>query len=157
MRGYFAIGVFNPKKSVNIGSLWRSASVFGAAYVFTIGARYRKQPSDTMKTARHIPLHHYADFNDFYEHLPHNAQVVGVELAEGASDLTMFQHPERAVYLLGAEDHGLPPKVLERCHHVVRLQGDYCLNVAVAGSICIYHRVTAGSCAEREARKAEAA
>jgi tRNA G18 (ribose-2'-O)-methylase SpoU len=142
VRGYFAIGIFHPKKSVNIGSLWRSASVFGASYIFTIGARYSKQPSDTMKTARHIPLHHYSDFEDFYQHMPHDARVVAVEIADGARDLSTFQHPERAVYLLGAEDHGLPPSVLERSHHVVRLRGDFCLNVSVAGSICMYHRVT---------------
>lgn len=141
MRGYFAIGVFNPKKQVNIGSLWRTASIFGAAYMFTIGARYQKQSSDTMKSYRHIPLNTYPDFEDFYVHLPYDAQLVAIELSDGARDLVAFKHPERAVYLLGAEDHGLPPSVLERCHHVIRMRGDYCLNVAVAGSIALYHRV----------------
>ncbi len=140
-RGYFSIGVFNPKKAVNVGSLWRSASIFGAASMFTIGARYHKQSSDTMKSYRHIPLTTYSDFDDFYSHLPYDAQLVGIELSDGARDLATFRHPERAVYLLGAEDHGLPPSVIKRCHHVVRMQGDYCLNVAVAGSIVIYHRV----------------
>lgn len=140
-RGYFAIGIFNPKKAVNVGSLWRTASIFGAAYIFTIGARYQKQSSDTMKTYRHIPLNTYPDFDDFYSHLPYNARLVAVELSETARDLAAFAHPERAVYLLGAEDHGLPQAVLDCCHHVIQMKGDYCLNVAVAGSIALYHRV----------------
>lgn len=140
-RGYFAVGVFNPKKEVNVGSLWRSASIFGAAYIFTIGARYHKQSSDTMKSYRHIPLYTYSDFDDFYEHMPYDCQLIGVELSKDAIDLATFRHPERAIYLLGAEDHGLPPSVLERCQHVLQLQGDYCLNVAIAGSIALYHRV----------------
>jgi rRNA methylases len=140
-RGYFAIGIFNPKKSVNVGTLWRTANILGAAYIFTIGARYSKQCSDTMKTHRHIPLVYYDDFEDCYRHLPYDAQLVAVELTEEARDLYSFTHPERAVYLLGAEDHGLPQDIVERCHHVIKLRGEFSLNVSVAGSICLYHRV----------------
>lgn len=139
-RGYFGVGVFNPKKSVNVGTLWRTAHLFGAAYVFTIGARYSLQHSDTMKTHRHIPLIHYKDFADFYEHLPYDAQLVGIELTDKAKELSAFVHPERAVYLLGAEDHGLSDAILAKCQHVVKLRGEHSMNVAVAGSIVLYHR-----------------
>lgn len=140
-RGYFAVGIFNPKRSVNVGTLWRTANIFGAAYIFTIGARYSKQCSDTMKTHRHMPLIHYTDFDDFYTHLPYDAQLVGIELTETARDLFSFSHPERAVYLLGAEDSGLPQSVIDRCHHLIRLRGRFSLNVSVAGSIALYHRL----------------
>jgi hypothetical protein len=48
-RGFFAVGVDQPKCEINIGTLWRTAHILGAAYLFTIGKRYRRQPSDTTK------------------------------------------------------------------------------------------------------------
>ena len=59
MRGYFGIGVYHAKKDVNIGTLWRSAYIFGASFIFTIGRRFPKQASDTVKAFRHIPLFEY--------------------------------------------------------------------------------------------------
>ena len=69
MRGYFGIGVYMLKSAVNLGTLWRSANILGAKYIFTIGRRYNKQSSDTMQTQRHIPLITYIDFEDFYNQL----------------------------------------------------------------------------------------
>ena len=69
-RGFFGIGVWHPKHEINIGGLWRSACCFGAAFVFTVGRRYRNQPSDTLKAVRHIPLVEYVDVEDLIWHLP---------------------------------------------------------------------------------------
>ena len=140
-RGYFGIGVENTKTAANVGTLWRSAHIFGAAFLFTIGRRYRHQPSDTMKTSRHVPLYAYETFDEFYRQLPDGCQLIGVELDERATLLARFTHPERCVYLLGAEDRGLSEEALARCHGLVRLVGDHCLNVAVAGSIVMHDRV----------------
>lgn len=65
---------------------------------------------------------------------------MGVELDSSAVHLERFTHPDRACYLLGAKDHGLSAKALRKCHELVRLRGDYSMNVAVAGSIVMYHR-----------------
>lgn len=113
---------------------------WGADFIFTIGRRYRHQCSDTMKAPRHIPLYNYADYDDFFRHLPWNCPVIAVELADNSVPLKGFVHPERCVYLLGAEDHGLPESVLCRCRETVQLIGDYCMNVATAGSIVMYDR-----------------
>lgn len=139
-RGYFGIGIERGKTSANIGTLWRSAHIFGAAFIFTIGHRYKKQPSDTMFTSRHIPLWSYETFADFYAHMPHDCRLIGVELDDRAVALDNFSHPERCIYLLGAEDHGLSREARERCHQLVQLPGDFCLNVSVAGSIVLYDR-----------------
>lgn len=140
MRGYFAIGIENTKDAFNVGSLWRTADLFGAAFIFTIGRRYKTQASDTMKTARRVPLFHYADFEDFLGHLPHDAQLVGLELDSRAKPVEYFRHPERAIYLLGVEDHGLSKAAMQRCQHLVQLPGRDSLNVAVAGSVVLYDR-----------------
>ena len=52
-----------------------------------------------------------------------------------------YQQPARCVYLLGAEDHGLPEKELNQCHEIVKLPGEYSMNVSVVGSIIIYDRL----------------
>ena len=141
MRGYCEIGVYHTKHQVNIGTLWRSAYQCGASGVFTIGKRYQEQASDTCKTTRHLPLRHYLTLNEWHTALPHGALVIGVEM--GGEDLWTMTHPAKAVYLLGAEDHGLPPAVRAACHRIVSLKAvripSY--NVAVAGSIVLYHRL----------------
>jgi tRNA G18 (ribose-2'-O)-methylase SpoU len=143
-RGYFGIGIQNTKTVQNIGTLWRSASILGASFIFTIGNRYKKQASDTMKSWKHIPLYNYETFADFYKSIPYDCQLIGIELDERSIPLSEFNHPERCVYLLGAEDNGLTKEALDKCHKIIQLEGDYCMNVAVAGSIVMYNRIAVG-------------
>jgi len=139
---YFGIGIMQHKRGYNIGTLWRSAYILGASYIFTIGKSYKKQTSDVLKSWREIPLFHYDDFDDFYKHIPYNSRLVGVELDERAEMLSDYVHTPRAVYLLGAEDNGLPLEVLDRCHELIQLPGTNSLNVAVAGSIVMHDRIS---------------
>ncbi len=140
-RGYFGIGMYQPKKEVNLGTLWRSAQNFGAGFVFTIGDRYKKEYSDTTKASRHVPLYNYKDWQDFIDHIPDGAQIVCIEQTDGARDLATSIHPERAVYLLGAEDYGIPEDLMKG-HQKVYIDTPLCLNVATAGSIVMYDRQT---------------
>jgi tRNA G18 (ribose-2'-O)-methylase SpoU len=146
-RGYCGIGIFHSKTPVNVGTLWRSAALFGADFLFTIGRRYNHQASDTLKAWKHTPLWNFESLDDF--RLPHSCELIGVELDDRAKPLHRFNHPERAVYLLGAEDHGLSPQAIERCHRLVRLPGTHSMNVAVAGSIVLNSR------AEQQLRAAD--
>lgn len=139
-RGYFAIGIYHPKNSINIGTLWRTANILGAAFIFTVGKRYKSQSSDTMKTPKHIPLFHFDSIEDLKKHLPDSCPLIGIELEEKSINLKDFKHPERACYMLGAEDAGISKDILAMCHSVVRLEGNVSMNVSVAGSIVIYHR-----------------
>ena len=140
-RGYFGIGIFHGKNEENLGTLWRSAHILGADFIFTIGKRYKTQCTDTTKAQKHIPLYHYKTWEDFLEHIPQNCPVCAVELDYRSVPLDDYEHPERCVYLLGAEDHGIPEGVLTRCRDVVQIPGDVtCYNVAVAGSIVMYDR-----------------
>lgn len=147
MRGYFGIGIYHAKTEHNIGTLWRSAQLYGAAFIFTVGRRYQMQASDTPKTRNHTPLFEYSTIDDLVAHLPQSCPLVGVELDPRAQALSQFAHPERACYLLGAEDHGLPLNVLDRCHAVVQVETlrPQSLNVAVAGSLVLHHRHTTRS------------
>ena len=119
-RGFFGIGIF----------------------IYTIGKRYRKQASDTMKSFRHIPLYHYDTFEEFYKSLPYDCRLVGIELHEKSEYIQSFLHPERCVYLLGAEDSGLSKEAIEKCHKLIQLPGRFSMNVAVAGSVVMYDRIS---------------
>jgi len=148
MRGYFGIGIFEGKSAENVGGLWRSAHALGASMIFTIGYRPPRQPTDTTCAAKHVPLFHYADFEDFEAHVPANCKLVGVETRDPfgyrSFELPCFAHPERALYLLGAEDRGLDERTCGRCHAsggLVTIPSALCLNVATAGSIVMYDRL----------------
>lgn len=143
-RGFFAIGVYRPKKEVNIGTLWRSAHLYGAAFIFTVGRRYTQQASDTPKTIRSTPLLHFEDMEDLKDHLPWSCPLVGVELDDRACPLPRLIHPERSAYLLGAEDHGLPQSVMDECHTLTQIPypGAGSMNVATAGTVVLHDRYT---------------
>jgi len=84
---------------------------------------------------------HFGTFDEMMDGLPYSCRIVGVELDDRARPLATYTHPERAVYLLGAEDHGLSEEIRRRCHDIVVVEGaSRCLNVASAGSIVMWHR-----------------
>ncbi len=103
-RGYFGVGMYHTKTETNVGTLWRSAFQLGASFIFTVGKRYKTQSSDTPKAWKNIPLYHYEVIEQLV--MPKDVLLVCVE--QGGTPLSNFAHPERAIYLLGAEDHGLP-------------------------------------------------
>jgi tRNA G18 (ribose-2'-O)-methylase SpoU len=141
-RGYFGIGIMHGKTEQNIGTLYRSAAIFGADFIFTVGKRYERQCSDTAKTHRHIPLYHFRTLDDLRDHLPYGCRLIGVELDPKARPLNNYVHPLQACYLLGAEDYGLTKDERAACHSLIQLPGDFSLNVSVAGSIVMYDRTT---------------
>ena len=139
-RGYFEIGIYHTKTVSNVGTLWRSAYQLGAAGIFTIGKRYPHQASDTLKTYRHIPMREFLTFEDFINAKPKNAHLIGIEM--GGKQLSKCNHLEQAIYLLGAEDRGLPDDIIKECDMLVSIESlrTESYNVAVAGSLVMYHR-----------------
>lgn len=140
--GYYAIGIFRGKTTHNLGTLWRSAFIMGAKYIFTVENKYKKQASDVVRAWSRIPLFHYKDVDDLFANIPYDCRIVGVEIDDRAEWLHEFEHPKRAIYLLGAEDTGLPEAVKERCHFIVKLPGNSSLNVGVTGGIVMHDRIS---------------
>lgn len=143
MRGHFGIGICAAKTPANVGTLWRSAHAMGAAYIFTIGHRYGKQPSDTTKAWRSIPLFEFESPVEMVSALPRDARLIGIEYP-GDVSLERFEHPQQAVYVLGAEDSGISRDLKDMCDTLVTIPTDHCINVAVAGSIVMYDRIAKG-------------
>ena len=137
---YFEVGVYQPRREHNVGTLWRTALQVGANAVFTVGRQYRYQTSDVFKTTQNLPLKHYLSVEELLQNRPADTKLIAVEM--GGISLRQFQHPARAVYLLGAEDVGLPQFVLQKADIVLSLDAatKASYNLAVAGSIVMYHR-----------------
>lgn len=126
VRGYAGVAVYRAKTASNIGTLWRTAHVYDAALLATVGHRYQHQATDTSKAPRSVPLHHYTDIDDLVAHLPDGCQLVGVELDERATPLHRFQHPKAALY----------------CHRITQVHTPipWSLNVATAGALVLDDR-----------------
>lgn len=138
---YFEIGIFAPIHHENIGTLWRSAFQLGAAGIFVIGKWRRTQASDTANTRLEIPFRNYPTWEDFLQHRPIGARLIAIEI--GGKPLTTFNHPSQAIYILGSEANGLPAYLQEQCDEVISIDSvrDASYNVAVAGSIVLFHRL----------------
>jgi tRNA(Leu) C34 or U34 (ribose-2'-O)-methylase TrmL len=108
--GYFGVGIVGAKTGFNVGSLWRAAFQLGAQFIFTVGGRYEKtEAMDRISADARLPMYEYSNWADFAAHSPEGAVWIGVEM--GGEPLETFEHPPRAVYLLGSEDTGLPASV----------------------------------------------
>jgi tRNA G18 (ribose-2'-O)-methylase SpoU len=143
MRGYFGIGVAGVSKSMNVGSLFRTAHAFGASYVFTVGAAYARRVgrgADTSKAQGQIPFYDFPDAESLI--LPEGTDLVGIEIVDDAIALPSFRHPRQAAYILGAERESLPPELLARCSYTVKIPTHFSINVGLAGAIVMYDRLT---------------
>lgn len=140
-RGFFGVGIENPKTESNLGTLFRSAHIFGADFIFTIGGRYRKEASDTTAFAKHLPFYYYEGVKDFSAHVPAGCKIVGVELNDTSIPIKRFCHFERAIYILGNERMGLTKECVDICDVLVQIPGQISLNVATAGSILLFDRL----------------
>jgi tRNA G18 (ribose-2'-O)-methylase SpoU len=136
----FHIGVNNVKYNTNVGTLMRSAYQLGASGVFTINKRYAKEKGDTFNVRKQIALTHHASLEEFHEDRPVGVPLVAIE--KGGEPLSTFQHPERAIYILGDEDKGVPAEELAKCEYHISIEAARhpMYNVSVAGSIVMYHR-----------------
>lgn len=138
-RGYVGIGIYNGKRTHNFGALVRTARVLGADFVFSVGHR---NPGETSSLGAELtlPLFHFETLSLFVASIPVNARLVCVELTPGALDIRTYEHPARAVYLIGPEDGALPASIM-RQHDTVILPGKAPLNVAMAATVVLYDRL----------------
>lgn len=142
MRGYFGIGVQRFSKPMNAGNLFRSAHGFGASFAFTIDSKLplKSAGSDTSDAWKQMPYYRFDNVATMV--LPDNCAIVGVELLDEAIELPSFHHPKQAAYVLGPEKGSLSPDLVEKCDHVIKIPTKFCINVATAGAIVMYDRVT---------------
>lgn len=137
-RGYAAIGLFNPKNSLNVGSALRAAGCYQASMVAVTGHRSGTRCTDTQKAYRHIPLLHVDDLKSV---IPFDCVPVAVDLIPGATPLHQYRHPERAFYIFGPEDGTLGERITSWCRDVVYVPTHYCMNLAATTNVVLYDRL----------------
>ena len=91
---------------------------------------------------RHVPVIHPDDPLSF---LPVATQIVAVDLLDGAVPLPEFKHPERALYVFGAEDMTLGKRITDRAQHVIYVPGRACMNLAACVNVLLYDRMAKGA------------
>ena len=136
----FALGLFNPKSGLNVGSVIRAAGCFGANLVAYTGKRVSKRDlrPDKAKARRVVPLVHTEDLRGI---IPFGYCPVAVDLVDQARCITTFQHPHQAFYVFGPEDSTLGTQVLEWCERRIVIPTRLCLNLAGAVHVVCYDRV----------------
>ena len=140
MRGYFGIGVEGVSKAMNAGNMYRSATAFGASFVFTVAAIYTDATaSDTSDAPDQVPFYHFASVEKLL--LPEGCTLVGIELHDDAVELPSFRHPRRAAYVLGMERMGLSKELISCCDHLIKIPTRFSINLASAGTVVMYDRL----------------
>ena len=140
MRGYSAIGLYNPKKEPNLGGVFRAAHCYGSSLVVISGKRPRliRFTADTTKAWKHLPV---VWTEDLLSCVPVGVDIVGVELKDGAKPLPEFNHPERGFYIFGPEDGSIPDELWQHCTRKVMIPTKYCMNLAATVNVVLYDRL----------------
>jgi len=140
-KSHVIIGLTNPKSPTNVGAVMRAAGCYQVDEVKYTGQRYEKAAkfhTDTKSAARTIPL---TAAESFLDNLDAETQIVCVELAEGATPLPRFKHPENAIYIFGPEDGSISHDVADRADHVVYVPTVGCMNLAATVNVLLYDRL----------------
>jgi tRNA(Leu) C34 or U34 (ribose-2'-O)-methylase TrmL len=137
-RGYFGVGLVNPKTNINVGAVLRAAQCFDAAFVVAQGTRYGRAPTDVLNTTKHIPFYQKTSV---FDGCPFDCEPIAVEFTEAAQCLTTFKHNPRSFYIFGPEDSSLGKTVYEKCSRIIKIPTKFCLNLAAAVNIILYDRI----------------
>lgn len=135
------IGLINPKNPVNVGMIMRAAGCYEADAVFYSGVRFaraQKFAADTKNANRKIAL---VEVENLLDDIPDGAEMVAVELIEGATPLMDFVHPDNAYYVFGPEDGSIKKELLDHCQHVVYIPTIGCMNLAATVHVVLYDRM----------------
>ena len=81
----------------------------------------------------------YDSVDDFKHHIPNGCPLVFIEQSGSSKPINDFTQPKSATYVLGAEDEGVPQQFMQD-EVTVHAETPMCLNVAVAGSLVMFHR-----------------
>lgn len=141
-RGFTGIALFYPKFEANVGMVMRTSAIFGVDFIYIIGPiRYKHMRTDTLKCSRHVPIIHFTDFKDFWNHIPNNTDVIGVELSEKSRPIQNWVHRPRSLFLFGPEDGSIPDSELKRCIAKIQLPGYPSLNLSTAVAVTLYDKI----------------
>jgi tRNA G18 (ribose-2'-O)-methylase SpoU len=123
----------------NIGTVIRSANIFGAQEVYYIGKRHYDRRGA-------VGAHHYTNvkFLESMEDLralKSTYTLIGLDNVSGSVPLESFVWPDNPLMIFGEEGPGIAPEYLAECQHLVSITqygSVRSLNAASAASIVMY-------------------
>lgn len=136
------IGLVNPKTPTNVGAVMRAAGCYQADAVRYTGERFgyaARYHTDTKRISGKIPL---LPVDDIAAGLPEGTKIICIELAEGATSLLDFVHPDKALYIFGPEDGSIPQDIIHAADAVVFIPTIGCMNLAATVNVLLYDRLS---------------
>lgn len=135
----------NPKFSVNIGTMARNAELLGfeKLYISQYGRTGKRVgATDTAKSFLRIGEFIEDDIQLIKQYQNNGDAVLAVELDDKAQDVSTFDHPKDALYIIGSEDKGISEEVLNMVDKtlVVPAEKPWSYNAADAAAIVMYDR-----------------
>lgn len=142
---YPAVVLENPKFARNISMVIRiMAGFLNHANLFITSKRfYDSLKQDVRRLPREERMKAYHNVDLIYHTKPLNllkGTPVCVELVNGAVPLPYFNHPEKAIYIFGAEDGGVSKALRVQCHHFIYIPTNACFNLATTVGMVLYDR-----------------
>lgn len=139
-----AVAMIDPKYPRNVGSAIRAASCFDIKQVWFTGNRVSLDAEKGQRLPREERMKGYSNveliqFDYFFDQFQ-NVTPVAVEVSPNAEVLTVFEHPENALYVFGPEDGSIPQVVRKHYHRFVVIPTKHCTNLAAAIYIVLYDR-----------------
>ena len=124
----------------NIGSVVRNADIFGAKEVFYYGDRKRFDSRGCVGSNHYSRITHLKTLEQV-EILRENTLFVALETFPSAVDIRDFKWPLNCTMLIGEENGGLTPSLLEMADYVVKIPlygAVRSLNAACASAVAMY-------------------
>lgn len=146
MRKEIHLVAANIRSAYNVGALLRTADSLGITKVWLAGYTPAGNHPSVKKTAlgaeTSVAWEHMPDVIGCLHHLQaRGIRLVGLELAQGAQDISLYQPTFPLALVLGNEVEGLSPLQLSACHDVVMIPQNgskESLNVMVAAGIAAW-------------------
>jgi tRNA(Leu) C34 or U34 (ribose-2'-O)-methylase TrmL len=135
----------NPKYPHNVGAALRACSCFDIGQLWWTGTRVTIDPVKGERLPREERMKGYRDVqmcpcDQPFDRFDRSAVPVAVEVREQSECLTLFEHPDEAVYVFGPEDGSIPKALLRHCHRFVHIPSRHCLNLSTAVAVILAHR-----------------
>lgn len=135
----------NPKFSSNVGTMARNAELFGFDKLYVsqpertgghIGA------TDTAKSFRRIGEFVWDEIGLISSMRDSGHKIIAIELENDATDVTTFDHPEDALYIIGSEDKGISRDILDIVDETIVIPAykQWSFNAADSATIIMYDR-----------------
>ncbi len=115
------VAAWKVKNPQNVGSLMRLVDNVGGEELVLLDDENDKREASIKKTAglsyKNIRLS-YCDSESFVAKIPEGYTLCAIETSDGAENIFTSTLPEKVIFLLGSEMHGLPENLLEQCSKV---------------------------------------